>query len=149
MPSHHPGTLPSCKKANSCEDSVFGRRSNLERPVRVMASASLQFRLYSFLGYNWVSDIESWRIQTGKGERTLPKMEINISKEVRAVLVESLKRYYWNEKNEELSSLGAELLLDFIMNDIGPYIYNKAIEDSYAYMNERIEDLLGLEKRLR
>jgi len=79
----------------------------------------------------------------------LPKMEIDLTKEVRAVLVESLKRYYWNERNEELSSLGAELLLDFIVNDIGPYIYNKAIEDSYAYMNERIEDLLGLEKRPR
>jgi len=76
-------------------------------------------------------------------------MEIELNKEVRVVLVENLKRYYWNERNEELSNLGAELLLDFIVNDIGPYIYNKAIEDSYAYMNERIEDLLGLQKRLR
>ena len=65
------------------------------------------------------------------------------------VLIDNLKRYYWNERNEELSDLGAVLLLDFIINDIGPYIYNKAVEDSYAYMNERIEDLLGLQKRLR
>lgn len=77
------------------------------------------------------------------------KMEIELTKEVRMVLIENLKRYYWNERNEELSNLGAELLLDFIVNDIGPYIYNKAVEDSYAYMNERIEDLLGLQKRLR
>ncbi len=77
------------------------------------------------------------------------KMEIELNKEVRAVLVENLKRYYWNERNEELSNLGAELLLDFIVNDIGTYIYNKAVEDSYAYMNERIEDLLGLQKRIR
>lgn len=76
-------------------------------------------------------------------------MEIELNKEVRVVLIESLKRYYWNERNEELSNLGAELLLDFIVNDIGPYIYNEAVEDSYAYMNERIEDLLGLQKRLR
>ncbi|MDR3585911.1 MAG: DUF2164 domain-containing protein [Desulfosporosinus sp.] len=76
-------------------------------------------------------------------------MEMDLTKEVRKVLVESLKRYYWNERNEELNCLGAELLLDFIVNEIGPYIYNKAIEDSYAYMNERIEDMLGLEKRLR
>jgi len=79
----------------------------------------------------------------------LLKMEIELTKEVRMVLIENLKRYYWNERNEELSNLGAELLLDFIVNDIGPYIYNKAVEDSYAYMNERIEDLLGLQKRLR
>ena len=79
----------------------------------------------------------------------MPKMEIDLTNEVRKVLVESIKRYYWNERHEELNSLGAELLLDFIVNDIGPYIYNKAIGDSYAYMNERIEDMLGLEKRLR
>lgn len=84
-----------------------------------------------------------------KGEITLPKMEIELNKEVRVVLVENLKRYYWNERNEELSNLAAVLLLDFIVNDIGPYIYNKAVEDSYAYMNERIEDLLGLQKLLR
>lgn len=77
------------------------------------------------------------------------KMDIELNKEVRAVLVENLKRYYWNDRNEELNNLGAELLLDFIVNDIGPYIYNKAVEDSYDYMNERTEDLLGLQKRLR
>ena len=79
----------------------------------------------------------------------MPKMEIELKKEVRELLVGNLKRYFWNERDEELSNLGAELLLDFIVNDIGPYIYNQAIEDSYTYMNERIEDLLGLEKRFR
>jgi len=77
------------------------------------------------------------------------KMEIDLKKEVREVLIEDLKRFFWKERDEELSHLGAELLLDFIINDIGPYIYNKGIEDSYIYMNDRIEDLLGLEKRLR
>lgn len=77
------------------------------------------------------------------------KMEIEFKKEVRAVLVESLKRYHWNERDEEITNLGAELMLDFIVNEIGPYIYNQAIEDSYKYMNERIEDLLGLQKRIR
>jgi len=79
----------------------------------------------------------------------LLKMEIDLTKEIRGVLAEHLKRYYWNERDEELSNLGAELLLDFIVNDIGPYIYNKGVDDSHAYMNERIEDLLGLQKRLR
>ena len=77
------------------------------------------------------------------------KLEIELRREVREVLVESLKRYFWNERDEEITNLGAELLLDYIVNNIGPHIYNKAIEDSYAYMYERIEDLRGLEKRLR
>lgn len=77
------------------------------------------------------------------------KLEIDLKKEVREVLTEDIKRYFWNDRNEELSNLGAELLLDFIINHIGPYIYNKGIEDSHTYMSERIEDLLGLEKRPR
>ena len=77
------------------------------------------------------------------------KMEIELTKEVREIFIENLKRYYFKERDEELSDLGAELLMDFIVNDLGPYIYNKAVEDSYVYMNERIEDLLGLQKLLR
>lgn len=79
----------------------------------------------------------------------MKKMEIELKKDVRKKVIEELKEYFWSERNEDLSNLGAELLLDFILNDIGPYIYNKGIEDSYTYMNERIEDLLGLEKHLR
>jgi len=77
------------------------------------------------------------------------KKELDLKKEVREVLIGSLKTYFWNERDEEIGNLGAELLLDYILNNIGPHIYNKAIEDSYAYMYERIEDLRGLEKRLR
>ncbi|HBW35608.1 MAG TPA: DUF2164 domain-containing protein, partial [Desulfosporosinus sp.] len=45
----------------------------------------------------------------------MPKMEIELKKEVRTVLVETIRRYFWNERNEEINHLGAELLLDFII----------------------------------
>ncbi|WP_291350707.1 DUF2164 domain-containing protein [Desulfosporosinus sp.] len=76
-------------------------------------------------------------------------MEIDLEKDVRKILTEDLKRYFSNERDEDLGDLGAEILLDYIINHIGPYLYNKGVEDSYTYMNERVEDLLGLEKRLR
>lgn len=79
----------------------------------------------------------------------MKKMEIELEKDVRKILIEDLKRYYYNERDEDLGDLGAEILLDYIINNIGPYLYNKGIEDSYTYMNERVEDLLGLGKRLR
>ena len=85
----------------------------------------------------------------GRSRDIIVKMEIELTREVREVLIESLKKYFWNEREEEINNLGAELLLDYIVNNIGPHIYNKAIEDSYAYMYERIEDLRGFEKRLR
>ena len=77
------------------------------------------------------------------------KMEIELKKEVREGLVEGLIEFFWKERDEEITNLGAVLILDYILNNIGPHIYNKAIEESYAYMYERIEDLRGLEKRSR
>lgn len=79
----------------------------------------------------------------------MPKMEIEFSKEVRKVLVENLIRFYSEERDEEITHLGAELILDYIVNNIGPYIYNKAIEDAATYMSQRIEDLHDLDKRER
>lgn len=79
----------------------------------------------------------------------MPKMEIELKKEVRESLIETIRKYFSNERNEEITHLGAELLLDFIVNEIGPVLYNRGIEDSYTYMSERVEDLLGLEKRAR
>ncbi|NLK52955.1 MAG: DUF2164 domain-containing protein [Syntrophomonadaceae bacterium] len=64
-------------------------------------------------------------------------------------MVADLKSYFFKERDVEISDLGAELLLDFILQNIGPYIYNQAINDAYACMYERIEDLLGLEKCFR
>lgn len=77
------------------------------------------------------------------------KLEIEFKREMREDLVEKIKSYFWNERNEEISDFVAECFLDFIINNVGPYIYNQAIEDAYAYMNGKIEDMLGLEKRLR
>lgn len=76
-------------------------------------------------------------------------MQINIAKDTRNQLLEDLKRYFQRERDEDLGNLGAELLLDFIINDLGPHFYNQGIQDAYAYMRERIEDMLALEKPLR
>ena len=75
--------------------------------------------------------------------------EIKLKKEVRIKIIEDMKIYFCKERDEQINDLGAELLLDFIIQNIGPYIYNHAINDAYAYMNEKIEDLIGLEKRFR
>jgi uncharacterized protein (DUF2164 family) len=75
--------------------------------------------------------------------------EIKLKKEVRKSIIDDIKVYFYKERNEEINDLGAELLLDFIIQNVGPHIYNHAINDAYTYMNEKIEDLIGLEKRFR
>lgn len=75
--------------------------------------------------------------------------KIELDKGVRKLLVEELKRYFWNERDEELNDLAADIMLDFILDKIGPHIYNKAIGDAHEFMSEKVEDLFGLEKRSR
>jgi uncharacterized protein (DUF2164 family) len=73
--------------------------------------------------------------------------KITLKKEIKKNLIEEIKRFFWNERDEELSDLAAEIILDFILNTIGPHIYNVGINDAYAFMSEKIDDLFGLEKR--
>lgn len=51
-----------------------------------------------------------------------------------------------NERDEEISALAAEIMLDFIINTIGTHIYNVAIGDAVAFMNQKVDDLFALEK---
>lgn len=75
--------------------------------------------------------------------------KIELAKDIKKLLIDDMKKFYWEEREEHLGDLPAEILLDFILDNIGPYIYNQAIGDAHAFMTEKAEDLFGLEKRFR
>jgi uncharacterized protein (DUF2164 family) len=68
---------------------------------------------------------------------------IELSKEARADALASLKRYAEENFAEPLGDLPAGLLLDFMLEEIGPAIYNKAIEDAQSRMQLRVADISG------
>ncbi len=74
---------------------------------------------------------------------------IELSKEVRRDLTDSIKEYFARERDEELSDFKAAAILGFILETVGPHIYNQAVADAHALMSERLDDLYGLEKRPR
>ncbi len=74
------------------------------------------------------------------------KTKINIDKGKKDNMISSIKKYFQDEREEDLGDLAANLILDFFIEKLGPEIYNQGIEDSYKYMNNIIEDLLGLQK---
>lgn len=78
-----------------------------------------------------------------------PMSGIELSKELRQDLLGSIKEFFLKERDEELSDFQASLLLDFILAELAPPIYNQAIEDAHRFMAAKIEDLYGLEKRPR
>ena len=68
---------------------------------------------------------------------------IDLPKQTRAQAISSLQRYFDREMPEPLGELRAGLLLNFILEEIGPLIYNRAIADAQARMASRVADLSG------
>ena len=73
------------------------------------------------------------------------KRKINLSKELKAQIISEIKRYFLEERDEDLGDLAADLMLDFIMEHVGPAFYNQGIKDSIVFMNEKVDDMYGLE----
>ncbi|MDR3742089.1 MAG: DUF2164 domain-containing protein [Terracidiphilus sp.] len=68
---------------------------------------------------------------------------IELPKHLRAEAIASLQRYFQEEMPEPLGDLPAGLLLNFILEEIGPVIYNRAIADAQARLTLRVADLSG------
>ncbi len=68
-------------------------------------------------------------------------MAIDLPKETRQQLTASIKHYFVENLNEEIGDLKAALFLDFCVKEIGASIYNQAISDAQAYMENKVSDL--------
>jgi len=68
-------------------------------------------------------------------------MPIKLAKDVEDRLLASLQRYCANNFDEEIGNLKAQLLLDFCVREIGPSIYNQAVQDAQKVMMEKVAEL--------
>ena len=71
-------------------------------------------------------------------------MEIKLSPETMKQMRDSLQRYAAEALDEEMGDLKAGLMLEFVLKEIGPSIYNQAIADAQAYFQARVTDLEGV-----
>lgn len=74
---------------------------------------------------------------------------IVLRKEFEEEILNQIKFFFLTDRDEEISDFKASLYLDFILKEIGPYIYNQAVDDAYQLMLKKLEDLYGLEKHAR
>ena len=74
------------------------------------------------------------------------KKTFDISKEKREALKNEIKTYFYEERDEELGDLASNMILDFFMDKLAVEFYNQGIEDSYKYIIDKAEDLLGIQK---
>jgi len=68
---------------------------------------------------------------------------IEISKPERTAAIASIRRYFEENMTEPIGELPAGLLLNFFIEELGPTIYNRAIADAQARMQQRVSDLNG------
>lgn len=73
--------------------------------------------------------------------------KIKLVKDDRNNAVREIQTFFQKEREEEIGNLHAEFLLDFILEKIGPAIYNQAIEDAHATLLQQLEELYSLQKK--
>ncbi len=71
--------------------------------------------------------------------------KIKLTPPIKEKIIYELQSYFENERDEDLGNIGAELLIDFILKEVGPMIYNQALIDVHELMEEKLDDIYLLE----
>lgn len=75
---------------------------------------------------------------------------MKLPKEQRDQIIEQIQHFFEMERSETIGTLAAGEMLDFMIKEIGPHLYNHAINDARATVLERMQtledELYALEK---
>jgi uncharacterized protein (DUF2164 family) len=66
---------------------------------------------------------------------------IELSKQQRADAIASIQRYFEENLSEPIGDLPAGLFLSFLLEEIGPAIYNQAVADAQSHLQLQLSDL--------
>ena len=76
--------------------------------------------------------------------------KIELPKETYEALTRALSRYLKDELDVEVTGFDARFLLDFIIETMGPHVYNQGLADAQALLSKKLDELgesiLTLEK---
>jgi len=70
-------------------------------------------------------------------------MAIKLSKEAEERLITSIKRFFAETMEEEIGDLKAALFLKYVLQEIGPCVYNQAVADSQSCMQNMVSEIDG------
>lgn len=66
---------------------------------------------------------------------------IQFPKHTEKILLGSIKQFVLETFDEDIGDLKAAQMLEFFVKEIGPSVYNQAIADAQAYVQEKAADL--------
>ena len=70
-------------------------------------------------------------------------MPVALSDDATEKALASIRRYFSEQLDQEVGELQARLLLEFVLKEIAPSVYNAAIADAQIYLRDRVADLDG------
>lgn len=70
-------------------------------------------------------------------------LRIRLADERRAALVREIGRFCGDELDTQLSAFQSERLVDFLLRELGAPVYNQAIQDARAFLQDKLADLEG------
>ena len=68
-------------------------------------------------------------------------MAIELPKDVRKEAIASIERYFRENMEERIGNVAAGGLLSFLLEEIGPSIYNQAVSDVQERLQQRVAEL--------
>ena len=71
-------------------------------------------------------------------------MKIKLSEDRMKIVIKEVQSYFNNEHEETIGELKAEMLVDFFIKNLGPKIYNQAIDDANSFIHDKLIDLDGI-----
>jgi uncharacterized protein (DUF2164 family) len=74
-------------------------------------------------------------------ERNKNRHVIKITPEQKKQLLEEIIYYFETERDEKLGIIASESILDFFLDNLGRFIYNKALDDAKIWFTKRLEDV--------
>ena len=72
------------------------------------------------------------------------KTRLELTGERRKALIRAIQEWFREHHDDDIGDLKASLLLDFFLQEIGPPVYNQAIRDAQAFLQDKLVDLEGV-----
>jgi uncharacterized protein (DUF2164 family) len=78
-------------------------------------------------------------VGTKQSGSAMPKAQL--SKAEKEALIQKNQTYFAEELDQEIGEFEAGFLLDFMNEELGPFIYNMALRDAQAALSRRMDGI--------
>lgn len=68
-------------------------------------------------------------------------MNFKLSRKEKSIIISEIQRFFYEERDEEIGLIAADIIFDFFSDSLGNFIYNKGLDDAKLWFSKRMDDL--------